>query len=229
MSPKLASCSSSARRQTERRNPERNRKSRLWLGNAPSLRVRCCARPHRSSPPVGSARLPETSDSTGMENVCDNLSCMVSARTHTHTHTHVFCVPGSFLQLISLHLLAVDAANVLFTAFPYPSVLCLIPELYFRQKTNYFTCELVLNISHVCQTGNRSVEVIQELFYTRNSSDIILGVSSHSHPGIANMFPKCPDDPRRSQHVSQRAVSCVHVCLCQSERESFHGWASFRG
>lgn len=142
-----------------------------------------------------------------------------SAHGHTHTHTHVFCVPGSFLQLISLHLLAVDAANVLFTAFPYPSVLCLIPELYFRQKINYFTCELVLNISHVCQTGNRSVEVIQELFYTKNSSDIILGVSSHSHPGIANMFPKCPDDPRRSQHVSQRAVSCVHVFVPERKRK----------
>lgn len=37
MSLKLANCSSSPRRQTERRNPERNRKSRLWVGNLPSL------------------------------------------------------------------------------------------------------------------------------------------------------------------------------------------------
>lgn len=81
----------------------------------------------------------------------------------------------------------------------------------------------------MCQTGNRSVEVDQEPFYTRNSSDIILGDSSHSHPAFANMFLKCPHDPSRSQRVSQRAVGRAHVRRCQSKRESFHGWALFRG
>lgn len=62
--------------------------------------------------PRWAGRLPEMSDSAGMENVCDNVDCMVSARTHTHTC--VCCVPGSCLRLLSLHLLlAVAGATFL--------------------------------------------------------------------------------------------------------------------
>lgn len=86
MSPKLANCSS-PRRQTERRNPERNRKWTLWAGNVP-LRVSVCAATFVrtiSFPPWGRPFARNVRFCRNGKCVCDNVYCMVSARTHTHT------------------------------------------------------------------------------------------------------------------------------------------------
>lgn len=57
-----------------------------------------------------------------------------------------------------------------------------------------------VNVSHSCQTGSGSIEVLQGPFYKRNSSGVILGVQFN------NIFLKCPDDPKRSQSVTRTCV-----------------------
>lgn len=113
MSSKLANCLS-LRWQTERRNPERNRKSTLWVGKVLPRFSACAAMFVRtiSSTHCQAGCLPEMSDSAGMENVRVIVCTAWSASGHTHTHT--LCVLSSCLRLINLHfLLAVAVVNFL--------------------------------------------------------------------------------------------------------------------
>lgn len=93
------------------------------------------------------------------------------------------------------------------------------------------------NISHMCETGNRSIEVIQGPFYTRNSLDFFLGVSSDAQPGIASSTTyswSVPMTPTKARVLAfslnekvAASVSHAHVSLCQSKRETSYRRALF--